>query len=56
MKVEKSLQEVRDWKEQLNKELDGLSKEEIFKKLKAESAKINKSHNLNLRKLSLTPK
>lgn len=54
MKYDKSLQEVWQWKTQLNEELNSLTNEEILKKIKSNSERIEKKYNLKLKKISLT--
>jgi len=52
MKIEKSLQEVRDWKQQATREFEGLSPREITAKLEKTASDFEKKYGLTLRKLS----
>lgn len=52
MKIEKSLQEVRDWKQQAAHELEGLSPHEITARLEKATRDFENKYGLTLRKLA----
>ena len=52
MKVDKSLQEVWDWKEKVHEATKGLSVKDAARKIKAEAEAIGKKYNLKLRNLA----
>lgn len=51
MRVDKSLQEVWDWKEKGYKERKGLTMEEKIKKIKESAQELCKKYNLKLKTL-----
>ena len=52
MKTEKSLQEVRDWKQAAAKEFPGLSPHEITTKLEKAGNDFEKKYGITLKKLA----
>ncbi|MBU0700443.1 hypothetical protein KKE26_03995 [bacterium] len=48
MRIDKSLEEVWDWKEKIYQETKGISMEEIVKKTKENALRINKRYELDL--------
>jgi hypothetical protein len=48
MKIEKSLEEVWEWKEKIYWENRGLPLEEVVKKIKDNATRINQRYGLNL--------
>ena len=48
MKTEKSLEEVRAWKQQIYEKDKNLSPEEIIKKIRLETAELKRSLNLRV--------
>lgn len=56
MKIDKSLQEVWDWKDKVYQETETLSVKEAGKKISEDVREISKKYKLNLRKLNIIKK
>lgn len=52
MKIDKSMQDVWDWKDKVYEEGKGFSVKEAAEKIRKETEMISKKYNLNLRKIS----
>jgi uncharacterized FlgJ-related protein len=53
IKEDKSLLEVREWKEECRKDDENLSPKEYLEKLKKIAAEMKKKYNIHLQKVSL---